>query len=69
MNKNQFGFRNNHSTYMALLITLENIRNALDNGECAIGIFLDFKKAFDTVNHDILLNKLYNYGIRVSELP
>ena len=64
MNKNQFGFRNNHSTYMALLIMLENIRNALDNGECAIGIFLDFKKAFDTVNHDILLNKLFNYGIR-----
>ena len=64
MNKNQFGFRNNHSTYMALLIMLENIRNALDNGECAIGIFPDFKKAFDTVNHDILLNKLYNYGIR-----
>ena len=64
MNKNQFGFRNNHSTYMALLIMLENMRNALDNGECAIGIFLDFKKAFDTVNHDILLTKLYNYGIR-----
>ena len=64
MNKNQFGFRKNHSTYMALLIMLENMRNALDNGECAIGIFLDFKKAFDTVNHDILLKKLYTYGIR-----
>ena len=64
INKNQFGFRNNHSTYMALLIMLENIRNALDNGECAVGIFLDFQKAFDTVDHDILLNKLYNYGIR-----
>ena len=49
---------------MALLIMLENIRNALDNGECAVGIFLDFQKAFDTVDHDILLNKLYNYGIR-----
>ena len=44
MNKNQFGFRNNHFTYMALLIMLENIRDALDNGEFAIGIFLDFKK-------------------------
>ena len=64
INKNQFGFRNNHSTYMALLIMLENVRNALDNGECAIGVFLDFQKAFDTVDHDILLNKLYNYGIR-----
>ena len=64
INKNQFGFRNNHATYMALLIMLENIRNALDNGECAIGIFLDFQKAFDTVDHGILLDKLYNYGIR-----
>ena len=43
---------------------LENIRNALDNGEYAIGIFLDFQKAFDTVDHGILLDKLYNYGIR-----
>ena len=40
INKKQFGFRNNHSTYMALLIILENIRNALDSGECAVGIFL-----------------------------
>ena len=39
LNKYQFGFRNNHSTYMALVILLENLRNALDNGECAIGIF------------------------------
>ena len=43
---------------------LENIRNVLDNGECAIGIFLDFQKAFDTVDHGILLDKLYNYEIR-----
>ena len=64
INKNQFGFRNNHSTYLALLIMLENVRNALDNGECAIGVFLDFQKAFDTIDHDILLNKLYNYVIR-----
>ena len=49
---------------MALLIMLENARNALDNGECAIGVFLDFQKAFDTVDHAILLDKLYNYGIR-----
>ena len=43
---------------------VENIRNPLDNGECAIGIFLDFQKAFDTVDHEILLDKLYNYWIR-----
>ena len=46
LNKYQFRFRNNHSTYMALVILLENLRNALDNGECAIGIFFLFPKGF-----------------------
>ena len=43
---------------------LENIRNALRNGECGIGIFRDFIKEFDTVDHDIFSNKLCNCGIR-----
>ena len=43
---------------------LDNITKALDNNEYAIGIFLDFQKAFDTVDHQILLDKLYIYGIR-----
>ena len=64
LNKYQFGFRRKHSTYMALIILLENLTKALENGESAIGIFLDFQKAFDTVNHIILLHKLYIYGIR-----
>ena len=68
INKNQFGFRNNHSTYMVLLIILETIRNALDNGECAIGIFLDFQKAFDTVDHDIILNKPIHFAIRGNDV-
>ena len=38
-NKLQFGFRNNHSTFMALIILIENVVNALDNGKCAVGIF------------------------------
>ena len=63
-NKYQFGFRNKHSTLMALIILLENMTKALDDGKCAIGIFLDFQKAFDTVDHCILLDKLYMYGIR-----
>ena len=63
-NKFQFGFRNNHLTFMALIILIENLVNALDNGKCAVGIFLDFQKAFDTVNHSILLDKLHCYGIR-----
>ena len=64
--KYQFGFRDKYSTYMAMMILLDNITMALDNGDYAIGVFLDFQKAFDTVNHDILLSKLYNYGIRGS---
>ena len=63
-NKFQFGFRTNHSTFMALIILIENLVNALDNGKCAVGIFLDFHKAFDTVDHSILLDKLHCYGTR-----
>ena len=63
-NKHQFGFRDKHSTFMALIILIENLVNAMDNGKCAVSIFLDFQKAFDTVDHCILLDKLYLYGIR-----
>ena len=63
-NKHQFGFRDKHSTFMALIILIKNLVNAIDNGKCAVGIFLDFQKAFDTVDHCILLDKLYFYGIR-----
>ena len=62
--KNQFGFRKKHSTYMALMILVDKINKSLENGEFVIGIFLDFSMAFDTVNHDILLQKLPHYGIR-----
>ena len=64
LNKLQFGFRNNHSKFMALVVFIENLVDALDNGKCAVGIFLDFQKTFDTVDHGILLDKLYCYGIR-----
>jgi hypothetical protein len=60
----QFGFRGNHSTNMALTILMDKITSAIDNGEFVIGVFIDLQKAFDTVNHEILLNKLCKYGIR-----
>lgn len=62
--KYQFGFRANHSPDLALLLLIDKISDALENGECVIGLFLDFSNAFNTVNHDILLKKMEHYGIR-----
>jgi hypothetical protein len=62
--KLQFGFRHNHSTTDALIYLTDKILAGYDKGEYTIGIFIDFCKAFDSVNHNILLEKLYKYGIR-----
>ena len=62
--QNQFGFRQEHSSHHALITLVNKITQSLDSGDMVIGIFLDLKKAFDTVNHKILVNKLYSYGIR-----
>ena len=62
--KHQFGFRSKHSTQHAVISLVNNITNSLDSSNIVIGVFLDLKKAFDTVDHAILLKKLYSYGIR-----
>ena len=60
----QFGFRQHYSTSYALLNLTEAIMKALDDGNFACAIFVDLQKAFDTVDHSILLSKIYHYGIR-----
>ena len=64
LSDSQFGFRKNHSTTHALLAFIDKIAHAIDDVSHTIGVFLDFSKAFDTINHDILIEKLRHYGIR-----
>lgn len=61
---NQFGFMRNRSTEDAIACLTSNIYNALNQNECPMAVFLDLTKAFDTVSHEKLLEKLYNYGVR-----
>jgi len=65
---NQFGFRKGFSTDYALIQSCDKIIQALNNKEHIIGVFTDLSKAFDTMNHDILLQKLIHYGIRGTTL-
>jgi len=66
--RTQHGFQPGHSPFMSLLSMQDKISNAIENNEYSVGIFFDLAKAFDTVNHEILLKKLENYGIRGEQL-
>ena len=62
--RHQYGFRKRYSTKLSLINLVNTLLKAIDRGEITLGIFIDFKKAFDTINHSILSEKLEYYGIR-----
>ena len=63
LNTYQSGFRSMHSTLTALLETTNNWSINIDNGLLNGVLFVDLKKAFDTIDHEIILRKLANYGV------
>ena len=64
LHNSQYGFRANFSTQTALIDLVDKISSSLDKCNHTIGLFLDLSKAFDTIDHVILLSKLERYGIR-----
>ena len=64
----QYGFRKHHLTELAALELTDRIRHEIDQKKVPFAVFLDLSKAFDTLNHDILLTKLKYYGIKDTPL-
>ena len=59
----QFGFRKNHSTALSLIYLVNKIATSIDQNEITTGVFLYLSKAFDTLDHQILFDKLEHYGV------
>ena len=64
LSSNQYGFRANNSTELAVTTIYDEFLENLDRKLYTCAIFLDIKKAFDAIDHQILLKKLYHYGFR-----
>ena len=65
--KYQFGFCKNHLTKHATTVLVENITRGFEEKQATVGIFLYLSKAFDIIDHKILMSKLQHHGVR--ELP
>ena len=64
LHEKQFGFQSNHSTDHAISQLISEILHSFDENKFTLGVFIDLSKAFDTVNHQILIRKLDHYGIK-----
>uniref|UniRef100_A0A8C6VZ07 Reverse transcriptase domain-containing protein n=1 Tax=Nothobranchius furzeri TaxID=105023 RepID=A0A8C6VZ07_NOTFU len=64
LNDHQYGFRRNRSTSLAVMEFIENIATIVDKKQIGIGVFIDLRKAFDTIDHSLLLQKCERFGLR-----
>ena len=64
LNNSQYGFRSGKSTALALMELTEEISSAMDEKMYTVGVFIDLKKTFDTIDHKLLIQKLQHFGIR-----